>query len=181
MHSNVSPGDLSQEGQKAYQNEDFETAARAFAAAVEGYRAQGAGLDAAEQANNLAVTYLQLGRAAEALEAVESTPEIFAAAGDQRRLAFAYGNLGSALEALGNNEESLAAYQESADLLKALGEDKLRLEVMQSISGVQLKSGRQLEALATMKHGIEDVQQPSLQQKFLKRLLNVPFKYLGDK
>lgn len=181
MMDPVSPKELSNAGQTAYQRGDFEEAARAFAAAVEGFLAGGAELEAAEQANNLCVTFLQLGRAGDALESVQGTPELFAAAGDQRKLAFAYGNLGSTYEALERYDEALEAYQLSADLLKGLREDKLRLEVMQSISAVQLKSGRQLEALVTMKHGIEDLEQPSLQQKFLKRLLNVPFKYLGNK
>ena len=50
--------------------------------------------------------------------------------------------------------------------------------VIQSLSQLQFRTGRQLEALATMQSGIEDIKRPSLRQRMLKKLLKAPIKLL---
>jgi hypothetical protein len=53
------------------------------------------------------------------------------------------------------------------------------MHVTQSISGLQLRTGKQLQAVATMQAGLEEIEKPTPKQRFLKRLLQVPFKMLG--
>ncbi len=100
-------------------------------------------------------------------------------AGDVRRQGMALGNLGAALEADGRIEEAVDAYEQSADLLKQVGESEFRANVMQSLSRLQLRTGRQFEALATMEAGLEGIERPNTQQRFLKKLLKLPYKYMG--
>ncbi|MEJ2597608.1 MAG: tetratricopeptide repeat protein [Anaerolineales bacterium] len=169
---------LAKEAKQAYQREDYESAARTFLAAAKSYTTSQDPLNAAEMANNASVAYLQAGDSQAALEAVEGTAEIFAAKGDVRRQAMALGNQGAALEAIKRYKEAEAAYQQSADLLKQVGEDQLRLNVMQSLSRLQARTGRQLEALASMQAGLDDVNRPSPRQRILKKLLEVPFKFM---
>ena len=88
----------------------------------------------------------------------------------------AIGNQAAALEALGRLEEAAANYERSAELLKGIGEDQLRATVMQSLSTLQLKMGRQLEALATMSAGLGGLKHPSPKQRIVKKLLQAPFK-----
>jgi tetratricopeptide (TPR) repeat protein len=95
-----------------------------------------------------------------------------------RRQGLALGNLAAALEANGRLEEAVELYQQSADVLKQAGEDQLRANVMQSLSAVQLRTGRQLEALASMSAGLEDIKHPNPKQSILKRLLRIPFRML---
>jgi hypothetical protein len=54
----------------------------------------------------------------------------------------------------------------------------MRAHVLQSLSKLQLKSGRQIEALATMEAGLEGFKKPTLKQRILKKLLQMPFRFL---
>ncbi len=153
--------------------------ARTFEAAAQAFQAEGDALSAAEMRNNSSVAYLQSGDGQAALQAVEGTPDRFALAGDIRRQGMALGNLGAALEALDRQDEAAQAYQQSSDCLKQAGELDMRMYVVQSLSALQLRSGRQVQALETMQAGLEEVEHPTPKQAFLKRLLKAPLKLLG--
>jgi tetratricopeptide (TPR) repeat protein len=170
---------MAKKAKAAYQRGDYLLAANTFESASQAYITAGDELNAAEMANNGSVAFLQAGEAEAALKVVEGTPEVFAQAGDLGRQGMALGNYASALEALDRLEEAEEAYAMSAELLEQAGEDKLRANVMQSLSGLQFRSGRQLEALASMKTGLDDVKKPSAKQRFLKRLLSIPFDMLN--
>ena len=175
MPEATSPQRLAKEGKSAYQRGDYQAAAQEFEAARLGYQAMDDELNAAEMANNCSVAYLQAGDGEAALAAVEGSETIFAQAGDLRRQGMALGNRGAALEALERNEEAIAVYQQAAEILQQAGEDQSRAQVMQSLSMLQLQMGHQLQALASMQNGIEGVEHPSVSQKMLKKLLNIPF------
>jgi tetratricopeptide (TPR) repeat protein len=179
MADTLNPKQLEKEGKVAYQRGDFSAAARAFQAAERGFASTGDLLTSAEMSNNASVAFLQAGDAPAALESVGTTPAIFAEAGDVRRQAMALGNQAAALEALKRFDEAAEAYEQSAELFKRIGEDGLRANVLQSLSALQLRTGRQLQALASMQAGLEQVERPTAQQSLLKRLLRVPFHMLG--
>jgi tetratricopeptide (TPR) repeat protein len=168
------------EGKEAYQRGDYGAAAKLFQAAAEGYASAGDKLTEAELLNNCGVAYLRAGDGKAALQAIEATPATFASAGDIRRQGLALGNLGDALESVGRKQEAADIYTQSAELLEQAGEDEMRAHVLQSLSKLQLKSGRQIEALATMEAGLEGFKKPSLKQRFLKKLLRFPFKLMGS-
>ena len=179
MNEPISVKQLVAEGKSAYQQGDFLAAAQVFDAAAAAYQAAGDKLNAAELRNNSSVAYLQAGESQSALEAVEGTPAIFSAAGDERRQGMALGNLGAALEAVNRLDEAAQAYQQSAELLQRAGENDLRSYVMKSLSALQLRTGHQIEALSTMQAGLEGIEHPKPKQWLLKKLLRVPFKFLG--
>ena len=174
MSETKSPKELEKEGNAAYKQGNFITAAHEFEAASKGYAMADDHLKAAEMANNSSVAFLQAGNAEKALEVLNGTTEVFANSGDLKRQGMAIGNKGAALEELGHLEEAEQAYRDSAEILEKAGEDKLRAEVMKSLSTLQLNTGRQLQALATMQSGVEGVKSPSPKQSFLKRLLQIP-------
>jgi tetratricopeptide (TPR) repeat protein len=173
------PEQLVAESKAAYLRGDYLMAAQTYAAAAESYQTAGKSLLAAESANNASVAYLQAGDPQSSLLSVEGTPQIFADAGDLRRQGMALGNQAAALEACDRALEAAELYQQSADILKQVGEDKLRANALQSLSALQLRTGRQLEALATMSAGLEDIKHPDLKQSLLKRLLRIPFRMLN--
>ena len=174
------PEQLVNEAKDSYRRGDYSSAARAFTAASESYLTAGEALKAAEIANNASVAYLKAGETQASLQAVDGTPQIFAEAGDLRRQGMALGNQAAALEACGRLNEAADLYQQSADTLKQAGEDQLRANVMQSLSALQLRTGRQLEALASMSAGLEDLKHPNPKQSLLKRLLRIPFKMIDQ-
>lgn len=172
------PKQVSKSGKSAYQAGDYLQAAQHFESAAIGYSAQGNHIAAAEMSNNQSVALLQAGDAQAALDAALGSDEVFAGLNEIRLQAMAVGNIAAALDALGRFEEAEQAYQRSAEIFASIGEDKLRANVMQSLSQLQLRSGRQLEAIASMQSGIENIKRPSLRQRVLKKLLKAPFKLL---
>jgi tetratricopeptide (TPR) repeat protein len=179
MVETMSPANLKQEGERAYQDKDYLAAVKAFQAAAESYSQKGEQITAAEMANNASVAYLQAGEPESALQASIGTDEIFSQAGDTRRQAMALGNQAAAYEALGRLEAAAQAYQTSSDLLKEIGDQELRPAVMQSLSAVQLRLGNKMDALVTMQAGIEQIEKPSFKQKIIKKILKSPFSYFN--
>jgi len=179
MDETLSSTELVSEGKSAYKRGDFSGAARLFQAASQSYEMIGDVVTSAEMRNNTSVAYLQSGDGQAALETVEGTPAIFAAAGDLRRQGMALGNLGAALEAVKRYDEAEEAYHQSADLLGKIGEGEMRSQVLQSLSALQLRTGRQMEALASMQSGLEGLPKPSVKQSILSRFLKIPSKIVG--
>jgi tetratricopeptide (TPR) repeat protein len=179
MEEAISVKELVAEAQAAYKQGDYLAAARAFEAAAQGYLVQGEGMLAAEMRNNSSVAYLQAGDASSALRVVTGTPQVFEQAGDVRRHGMALGNLAAALEGLNRLDEAAQAYHQSGQLLKLAGEQELYLHVMQSLSALQLRTGRHLEAVSTMRDGLESLQRPNPRQRLLKALLQIPSKLFG--
>ena len=101
------PERLSKDAMKAYGKEEYGSAAQDFESARKAYIDAGEDVLAAEMANNLSVTYIQMDRTNDALSIVEGTPQIFLAHGNQQLAGRAYGNLAAALEANGQGQEAL--------------------------------------------------------------------------
>lgn len=175
------PQKLEKKGKAAFKNGNYNEASQLFLKAREAYLVSEEYLAAAEMANNQSVALLQSGNADAALEVVSGTDEIFAEAGDRHRQALALGNKAAALEEIGSLDAAAEAYETSATILKEIGENDLRASVMQSLSAVQLKQGRQLQALATMQSGLENVQRPNPKQRVVKKLLQIPFNFMTRK
>jgi tetratricopeptide (TPR) repeat protein len=164
---------LADQAKKAYEEGDFENAARLFGEAASALWAAGVELDAAEQKNNQAVALLQHGDAAAALEAVRGTSGLFEKAGDTRRAALAIGNEAAALEALGRIADAIEKYQASAKLLEQAGEDQLRASVLQSAAWLYVRQFKFLDALVSMNSGLRGIRNPTLKQKILRFLLTL--------
>ena len=165
------PKSLAAEAVKAYQEGDFENAARLFGEAASAFQVENNALDAAEMKNNQSVAYLQNGDAQASFEAAYGTPEIFLAAADFRRAGMAFSNVATALEGCGRKDEAIETYRQAAAELEKAGEDQLRASVMQAVAGLQLRKGKVMEALLSMQIGLAGVKQPSLKQKILRGLL----------
>ncbi len=173
------PQQLETEGGSAYRSGDYAEAANIFKAAVEGYLLQGDPLKSAEMANNLSVALLQAKNSEDAYLAVRDTVKIFREAQDEKRLAMALGNRAASLEAMGDLNQALTDYEEASTILKKIGEHDLRLDVMKSISALQLRTGRSLEAVATMQAGVDGVEKPKLKHRLLRKILSFPSKFMG--
>jgi hypothetical protein len=179
MDETYSPRELKKEAERAYKKNDYLTAAKEFQAAAEGFSQNGAQLEAAEMLNNASVAYLQADQPNSALEAALDTDGTFAIAGDQRRQAIALGNQAAAYEALDELDSAAQAYLASSELLKEIGDQELRPSVMQALSAIQLRQGQQMEALVTMQAGLEEIENPGIKQKLLKKVLRSPFSYFN--
>jgi tetratricopeptide (TPR) repeat protein len=172
------PSVLAARAEKAYRSGKYSEAAGLFRQAAEGFTVGRNGLKAAEMNNNRSVSLLQAGDAQGALEAAQGTESVFAGAGDTYRQALALGNQAAALDALNQPDAALERYWQCSDLLKSIGEKEYRASVLKSISALQIRAGKQFEALATMDAALDNQKRLSVQERFLKKLLDIPMRML---
>lgn len=175
MVETIDPQSLAQEGLSLYQKQRYSESAESFHAARSSFEIAGDWSRAAEMANNCSVAFLQAGEAGDAYNELEGIEEFYTEIGDMKRRGITVGNQAAALEALDRFEDALSAYQRCADLLEISGDDQLRATVLQSLSALQLRTGRKIQALVSMQQGIEGLKKPSLAQKMVKNLLQYPF------
>lgn len=169
--SEIVPKPLTADAVGAYQEGDYETAARLFGEAASALIEQNNPLEAAEMRNNQSVAWLKAGNPGAAYEAVRGTASVFAEAGDARREGIACGNEASALQALGRAKEALEKYGLASEAFQRAGEDELQAITMQAIAGIELKRGKIMDALLAMQTGLSGLKRPTLKQKILLALL----------
>lgn len=162
-----------QEGESAFADGRYASAAESFRAAANGYAALQDPGNTAEQKNNLSVALLKMGRAQEALDSALGTDEIFARLRDIRRQGIAVNNQAAALEKLRRFDDALAAYEQSAQLLAQAGEGELRSLALQAAAAMQLRRGKVTESGMRMIGVLEARQHPSLFQRILKFMLRL--------
>jgi len=179
MSEILTPKQMAKQANSAYRVGDYAEAARTFDAARQGFLLANDAIMAAEMANNCSVSFLRSGEDEAALNVLTGVEFVFIQAGDRKRQAMTLANQASALDALGRLDEAEQIYWQAAGIFKELGETELRLPLMQSISALQLRTGRHLQAVASMYAGVEKIKNPTLKQRFLKRLLGIPFHLLN--
>lgn len=179
MDAAPSPTALCDLGKKAFQDEDFPTAAQFFERAALAYTASNQPVLAAEMWNNCSVARLKAGDAKEALEMVQGSDQVFAQAGDRKKQAMALGNQAAALEALHHYPQALELYLQANQILKEIDDQELRPYVLQCIAALQLRTGRQLEALVSSEVALDMKKNLSLRERVLKKLLETASKLLG--
>lgn len=173
MMTELNPAQLSRQGKQAYEAGNYAEAARLFEQAAGAYEAASKPLDAAEMKNNASVAWLQANQSQKALDVLAGTASLFESAGDLKRWGLALGNEGAALDALKRHDEAAAKYLRSAEVLEAAGEDQMRAEVLKALSALQLKMGKQFDAVLSMQDGLAGIKKPTLKQKILKQLLRM--------
>jgi tetratricopeptide (TPR) repeat protein len=171
MPGDANPHQLAEAGKTAFQEGQYESAAKTFQAAAQAFAAGRDELNAAEMRNNQSVALLQGGQARQALEAAAGTEEVFAKAGDRKRQGMAVGNQAAALEGLKRFDDALAAYERSAELFAEAGEGDLRAMVLKSAAAIKLKRGKVTESALKMIGSLEAKEKPSLFERLLKFLL----------
>ncbi|MEN6481148.1 MAG: hypothetical protein ABFD29_03105 [Anaerolineaceae bacterium] len=170
------PLELAKKAESCYKDEDFQQAAELYARAAQTYMDLGEPANAAEMKNNQSVALLQAGDAQNAYFFAKGTDLTFAEAGDKRRQAMALGNQAAALEELKKKDEALKLYQEAALIFEEINEKDLRAYVLKRISALQVRNGKQLNALASMNAALINKEKLTFQEKILKWLTNTVFK-----
>jgi tetratricopeptide (TPR) repeat protein len=178
MIFSFAPDQLIEKAQAAYQAGEFLQAASLFETAAQEYELDNDPLKAAEMKNNRSVALLKAGDNTRALLAAQGTDQIFLQAGDKKRQAIALGNQAAALEAQGKNDQALILYRQCSDLLKEVDDLPSRTFVLKSISALQMRTGKQFEAMASMEAALDATEHLTFKEWILKKLLRVPFKML---
>jgi tetratricopeptide (TPR) repeat protein len=177
MNSAFTAQELSEQGKTLFSEKKYDEAAENFRAALTAFTAAGDEVSAAENANNLCVALVRCGDSEQALAVVESTPAVFEKAGDIRRQAMAYGNMGLVLRKLDRREEAIAAYEQASDLFKQIGEHDMRAPVLAALSDLQLLTGRHLEALASANAGLGEAEAKNPIKRVMHKLYQIPMRF----
>ena len=164
---------LSNNADGAYQEGDFENAARLYGEAASAFQGQGDAFNAAEMKNNQSVAFLQAKKAQQSYDAAAGTADVFAAAGDFRRQGIAFSNEATALQALSRIDQSTEKYLQAAEAFKQADEDQLRFTVMQAVAGNYLRRGKISETLRYLSYGVADLKKPTLKQKLMRAALRL--------
>lgn len=164
---------------QAYDSGDYAAAIEGFKEAVRFAQASGDELIAAEMSNNLSVTYLQIKQPDQALQAAIGTDQIFEAHSDFAKQGMALGNIGSAYEDRGDLDQAVDYYQRSIELLDQAGENEFRSMVQKSLAAIQIRKGEYLAGLISMQKSLDGKKNLAPREKWLKKLLKLPFKFLG--
>lgn len=175
----TSPQALAEKAQSAYQKQNYPLAAQLFEQAAAAHRSDGETLLAAEMANNCSVAHLKAGNADAAYQAARDTDRVFATAGDRQKQAVALANQAAALEGANHLNEALDLYLQSSQILKEINDQEMRPYVLQCIAALQLRTGRQLEALLSSDVALDMKKNLSVREKVLKKLLGTASKLLG--
>lgn len=177
----MSPEQLKDLGLKHYRAEQYAQAAQAFEAAAQALEQAGDQGAAAEMRNNLCVVRLAQADWEGALAAVAGTPETFRRLGDLLREGQATANLAAAHDGAGRLEPAAAGYLQAIDLLGRAGDQETRAACFKKLSALQIKLGQQMQALASMRSGLNLSPDSDLnaKEKRLKDLLNRAMKMMG--
>ena len=175
----LDPDLLIKEAKREYLAANYASAAEFYKAAQISFQEKGDLQKMAEMANNCSVSFLQSNDAAAALQVLDGMDEIFERVGDIKGKAITLGNQAAAFEALGNRKEAAIKYEEAADLFKGSGEQELYATTMKTLSALQLRTGRSLEALVTMRNGINQIERPNITYRILRRLLDIPYRLMN--
>lgn len=127
----------------------------------------------AELKNNQSVALLLAGEKQAALDAASGTDKVFADAGDFRRQGVALANQATALLALKRAGEAIEYYQNAANALENANETDIRVDVMQQLSMLQLRRFKFYDAVIALQSGLAGVKNPTLKQRFMKKILFV--------
>lgn len=173
MSSLTSTEELKRTAKAAFEKKDFSEAARLFRQIVDQIDPNDAPAAHAEARNNLSVALLKCGQPQAAFEQAAGTDTIFAERGLVDEQAMALGNTGAALVDLGRSDEALDFYQRSAALFKETGNTEMRGYVLQEISSLQMKRGKQVESLFAMDAALETKEKLSPREALLKKLMKV--------
>jgi tetratricopeptide (TPR) repeat protein len=168
-----------QKAKEVYGAGDYPAAIQGFQEARKACIAAGDELLSAEMANNLSVVYLQNKQPQMALEAALGTDLVFEAHKDISRQGIALGNIGSALEELGELDKAVEYYNQSIELLEQAGEKEYRGLVQKSLATIKIRQGKHLEGIVSMQQSFEGQKKLTPKERLLKRLLKLPFKFLG--
>ena len=163
-------------------NKRFEEAANGFQTCLDLISNNGGEpLEIAEQKNNLSVALLRCNKAQAALDAVLGTEKVFESVGDKQKEGMALANTASAYEALKQFDAAAEAYEGAIACFKESGDKKLRSITLKALSDLQLKTGKEYVALATLKASYENKPNPGLKDKFFATALGkVIQKLLGQ-
>lgn len=162
--------ELKDKGLKLYQEYEYEQAIKVFEEAKQAYADAGQHDMAAEMMSNIGVVHRALGQGQQALEALREALNTFQKGDDPLRTAQALGNIGGVYAKMGDREQAYNTYRQAADIFEEIGDKEKYGQTLLAMGRLQLDEGKFMAGAATYQVALENVENPTWQQKMIKNL-----------
>jgi len=162
---------LTDKAKNEFQHKQFAQAAADFQLCLEALIPENDAPAIAEMRNNLSVALLRNKQPQEALDAALGTELDFAAAGDTQKQGMAFANTASAYEGLKQFDDAATAYEQAITCFKTCGEKEYLSVCLRALANLQLKTGKQYHALATLQAAYAEKPQATFKDKFFASAL----------
>ena len=186
----VAPGEVEQpademqarleEGRLCYRQGEYQNALAHLTAVHVYYLTENNEHHTAQVANDIGVVYTVMHRWQEAEKSLDEAYNLFTRLQDYSGEAQTLGNLGSLFRAKGDLKTAAANLQLSADRFHLVGDNERRAMTLKVLSMVRLSQFRFLQALVAYDMALACNRNPSIWQKFLRRLFAIPLRMLSS-
>jgi tetratricopeptide (TPR) repeat protein len=166
---------LLDQGRLYYGQGEYNEALSCLHLSYDQFKADGELAQVAEVANDIGVVYTVMERWGEAEKWLDEAQRLFVRVGDYDGEAQTLGNMGSMYRAKGDLRQASAYLQLSANRFHLVGDDDRRAATLRALSAVRLRQLRPLQALAAYQAALACEPHPTLFQKWLRKLFDLPF------
>ncbi len=169
------------EGKKAYNEGDYETAVEAFRQMREAWRQAGDKYAEADALMSEGLAHLRMKRYKEAEAALREALDIFSQIEAPEGQATAMGNLGTLLYKLGRYDEAVEFLDQAAILFAEIGQQRREVESLQMLSRIFLRKRDWLNAILVYDRLLQKIPPRELKpsQKLLRFLNKIFFRIVG--
>ena len=163
-----------------FQKNQFKEAAADFRSCLTMLTPDGEPLEIAEMRNNLGVSLVRSADYQTALDVLLGTDTVFAGAHETQKQGMALANIASAYAGLKEYDQAASAYTQAIECFKQCGDKKLCSITLRALSDLQLKSGKQYQAIGTLQAAYLEKPRTTLKDKFFSSALGeIIHKLLG--
>lgn len=170
---------LKDQGIRMFRFGEYEEATELFQNAHTLFEELGDERGQAEMLNNLGAIHTQEERWDEAAQAFNQAMAAFQSLQDQVGQAQTLGNLGTMYRYQGDSDSAVEHLKKAIDLFHDAGERGKEAVTLRLLSRIRLGQARWLEALHFYDLSLACVQPPGIKERFLRRLLQIPFTLLS--
>lgn len=172
---------INEKAKADFQRKQFSQAIAGFRSCLDLLGENGSTLDIAETRNNLGVCLVRVGDFQAALQTVLGTETIFAQSNNTQKQGIALANIASAYEGLKEYDQAAPFYEQAIECFNQCGDKKLTSITLHALSDLQLKSGKQYQAIGTLQAAYLAKPQANFKDKFFTSALGkVIQKFFGN-
>lgn len=170
---------LKDQGIELYQSHQYEQAIKVFEQAKRAYTEDSREDMAAEMLANIGLVHRSLGEGQQALDAMSEALAIFQKHQDALRTAQVLANMGGVYAKMDDREQAYNTYRQAADIFEELNEREMYGQTLLAMGRLQLDEGKFMAGAATYSVALENIENPTWQQKMIKNLGGTVNRILG--
>ncbi len=170
---------LKDQGVELYQTHQYEQAIKVFEQAKRAYMEDSREDMAAEMLANIGLVHRSLGEGQQALDAMSEALAIFQKRQDALHTAQVLANMGGVYAKMDDREQAYNTYRQAADIFEELDEREMYGQTLLAMGRLQLDEGKFMAGAATYSVALENIDNPTWQQRMIKNLGGTVNRLLG--